>query len=427
MGLPAKLTEDEQALLEKYALLKKLRKELQQKQAAIAAENQKATSTTKKEGADVARAPIDAKELAKRKILSGELKIRKDAGQREFKRARSINDKRQGEKSRLDDVESNDIKIDQDRKQTKGAGRGVYDNQLFVLKFAGLIENQFADDMIEIQFADDIIENQFADDIIENQFADDIIENQFADDIIENQFADDIIENQFADDIIENQFADDIIENQFADDIIENQFADDIIENQFADDIIENQFADDIIENQFADDIIENHFVSAGRLKESSPVERPDHGRPRYVDKGRKKIFVSGYDLTEAILQNSFTKFGTIVNVHAELDRGQGFITFASHEAAEKAIAEMHGEMVQNVTLKVCMAGKPHRSDGSFERRPSDAWRDGAECDSQDRRPLPPSRPSKESLHGESFSAPYDDSRNKNDRQMVQYDDEFSF
>ena len=31
---------------------------------------------------------------------------------------------------------------------------------------------------------------------------------------------------------------------------------------------------------------------------------------------------------------------------------------------------------MQNVTLKVCMAGKPHRSDGSFERRPFEGWFD---------------------------------------------------
>eukprot|EP00794_Sanderia_malayensis_P015900 gene15900-17500_t len=243
MGLPAKLTEEEQALLDKYAFMKKRKKELQQKQAAVSSESVKVASSVKKaEGKEIHRAPSDAKELAKRKILSGELKIKRDNEHREFKRARShLEKKLENEKpiGKNDDISAMDRKQNVEKLQPRNSNRNYHES-----------------------------------------------------------------------------------------------------------------------------------FVAGGLLKEASS-DYPDHNRPRF-EKQRKRIFVSGFGLTENILQNCFTKFGTILNVHPELERGQGFITFQTHEAAEKAIAEMHGDMVENVNLKVCMAGRPNRGDNYPDRRSFD-------------------------------------------------------
>eukprot|EP00112_Aurelia_sp_Birch-Aquarium-sp1_P018435 Seg44.6 transcript_id=Seg44.6/GoldUCD/mRNA.D3Y31 product="Negative elongation factor E" protein_id=Seg44.6/GoldUCD/D3Y31 len=243
MGLPAKLTEEEQALLDRYALLKKKKRELQLKQAAEKIENQKALASTKKEGKELPRAPSDAKELAKRKILSGELKIKKDSGQREFKRARSHNEKKADEKltSRSDSVIDHDRKNENEKRPMKPPGRNVYDG-----------------------------------------------------------------------------------------------------------------------------------FVPAGRQHDSP--EKSEYNRPRFADRNRKRIVVTGYDLNESILHNAFSNFGKIINIHPELERGQGFITFTTHEAAEQAIEEMHGQMVDGVTLRVFMAARPHhRGDNTHERRSFEA------------------------------------------------------
>jgi len=291
MGLPAKLTDEEQKLLENYALLKKMKKQLQEKQAAANVESQKSTQAAKKaEGKDVVRAPSDAKELAKRKILSGELKIKKDNGQREFKRARSHNEKRPDghEKIKLDDIESNSIRGDSEKSQLKPPGRN-YDIR----------------------------------------------------------------------------------------------------------------------------------FVPGGRLQDSSQ-EKQDQPRQKFMDRGKKKIYVSGYGLTEAILQNEFTKFGSIQNVHSELSRGQGFITFATHEAAEKAIAEMHGEMIQNVTLKVHMAGRPNRRDDYHERRPSNDRRERFH-------PGTNAAGNKEPSSQADASASNQDAKKPPDRNLVSYAEDFDF
>ncbi|CAH3175618.1 unnamed protein product [Porites lobata] len=86
MGLP-NLTPEEEYLLKKFALLKKKKKELQK------AKDKKETTVTKpgtKRDApvDVSHAPEDAKEIAKKLIASGEVKIKKDPVHREFKRAK---------------------------------------------------------------------------------------------------------------------------------------------------------------------------------------------------------------------------------------------------------------------------------------------------------------------------------------------------
>lgn len=264
---------------------------MQQKQAVTSTDIIKAVSVVKKDGKELHRAPSDAKELAKRKILSGELKIKKDNGQRAFKRARShVEKKPETEKpfSRRNLQETgDDRKHEIEQKQAvRPHGRSNYDN-----------------------------------------------------------------------------------------------------------------------------------FVPAGTLKDAASPDKVDHGRPRFGDKNRKKIFVAGHGLTESILQNCFTEFGPILNIHPELDRGQGFITFATHEAAEKAIAEMHGEMVQNVILKVFMAGKPHRGDHFDDRRSFEDRRERHQISRTMNQDAPPL----------TEKPPPSDNKKIPTRELIEYAEEFDF
>lgn len=67
-------------------------------------------------------------------------------------------------------------------------------------------------------------------------------------------------------------------------------------------------------------------------------------------------IFVSGFGLTLEILDDCFTRFGSVTNTQLDKQKGHGFVTFTTLEAAGKAVAEMHGELVRGVTLKVKFA-----------------------------------------------------------------------
>ncbi|GAB6021885.1 hypothetical protein CHUAL_006051 [Chamberlinius hualienensis] len=67
-------------------------------------------------------------------------------------------------------------------------------------------------------------------------------------------------------------------------------------------------------------------------------------------------IYVHGYGVTETILRNSFTSFGNIINISMETDKNCGFITFEKMEASDRAITEMNGSLVSSIHLKVSLA-----------------------------------------------------------------------
>lgn len=68
-------------------------------------------------------------------------------------------------------------------------------------------------------------------------------------------------------------------------------------------------------------------------------------------------IYVYGYQLTEEKLRGSFSKFGNIVDVKMKNDPGNsGFVSYDSFEAADRAIADMHESMLQDVRVKVSLA-----------------------------------------------------------------------
>lgn len=74
-----------------------------------------------------------------------------------------------------------------------------------------------------------------------------------------------------------------------------------------------------------------------------------------------KKLFVGGlsWGTDENMLRAAFDRFGEIEEVKVITDRatgrsrGFGFVTFTEDKAAEEAIAEMDGTMLDNRNIKV--------------------------------------------------------------------------
>lgn len=87
MGLP-NLTAEEEYLLRKFALLKKRKKALQKSKEKTENPVSIKPGTKRDAPAEISHAPEDAKEIAKKLIASGEVKIKKDPVHREFKRAK---------------------------------------------------------------------------------------------------------------------------------------------------------------------------------------------------------------------------------------------------------------------------------------------------------------------------------------------------
>ncbi|XP_022782806.1 negative elongation factor E-like isoform X2 [Stylophora pistillata] len=87
MGLP-NLTAEEEYLLRKFALLKKRKKALQKSKEKVENPSSIKPGTKRDAPAEISHAPQDAKEIAKKLIASGEVKIKKDPVHREFKRAK---------------------------------------------------------------------------------------------------------------------------------------------------------------------------------------------------------------------------------------------------------------------------------------------------------------------------------------------------
>ncbi|EDO33310.1 predicted protein [Nematostella vectensis] len=76
-----------------------------------------------------------------------------------------------------------------------------------------------------------------------------------------------------------------------------------------------------------------------------------------------KTVFVSGIGLTEEILKEEFNHLGHVERVNFEKNRSQGFVTFDTWEAADKAIDEMNGLKVQHVHIRVSMARRQPNMD----------------------------------------------------------------
>ncbi|XP_047134457.1 uncharacterized protein LOC100213995 isoform X1 [Hydra vulgaris] len=79
---------------------------------------------------------------------------------------------------------------------------------------------------------------------------------------------------------------------------------------------------------------------------------------------------VAGFNLTKNILDTAFPPFGQIKSIYFEKEKGCGYVTYETCEMAERAKEELHGTMVQNVTIRVDYARKRPYDDNRNTWRP---------------------------------------------------------
>jgi len=94
-------------------------------------------------------------------------------------------------------------------------------------------------------------------------------------------------------------------------------------------------------------------------------------------------IYVSGKTITEDFLKKHFSEFGSIVNVSMEIEKGRGFVTFSKTEATDRAIAEMHGKMINGIQLTVSLARKQPQIEPINDASSSAVWSTLATSQSQ--------------------------------------------
>lgn len=91
--------------------------------------------------------------------------------------------------------------------------------------------------------------------------------------------------------------------------------------------------------------------------KEKDPSDKKSN-----INKEKPKtgytIFVQGKGVTEDSLKKHFNDYGNIVNVSMEIEKNRGFVTFSKTEATDRAIAEMHGRLINGNPLTVTLARK---------------------------------------------------------------------
>lgn len=96
-------------------------------------------------------------------------------------------------------------------------------------------------------------------------------------------------------------------------------------------------------------------FVSARDREERGLTEKTKNSdRPRTGN----TVHVFGYSITEDIIRGSFVPPPgcKIINVSMEVEKNTGFVTFDKAEAAEAAINQHNGSVVQGIELKVSLA-----------------------------------------------------------------------
>ncbi|BFZ20831.1 hypothetical protein BsWGS_23870 [Bradybaena similaris] len=121
-------------------------------------------------------------------------------------------------------------------------------------------------------------------------------------------------------------------------------------------------------------------FVSAGYGNRSYDRPEREHREP---PKRGNTLYVHGIGINEDMLRKSFSNFGKIVNINMEMDKSTAFITFENMEAAEQAIAEVNGSMVNNTQLSVQMARRQPILDNVGESTTSGPWASIAANNSQ--------------------------------------------
>ena len=106
-------------------------------------------------------------------------------------------------------------------------------------------------------------------------------------------------------------------------------------------------------------------------------------GYDRREPKKGNTVYVYGTGLTEAIVQKTFNGFGNIVNMSMETEKNCAFVTFQNMEHAEEAITQMHGSMVQGVSLRVSLARRQPTFEPSVHDSTCNSWPQIAASNSQ--------------------------------------------
>jgi cold-inducible RNA-binding protein len=96
-----------------------------------------------------------------------------------------------------------------------------------------------------------------------------------------------------------------------------------------------------------------------------------------------KKLYVGNlsYSVTDGTLQELFSSVGEVASVSVITDRmtgrsrGFAFVEMADSAAAQQAIAQLNGRMVDGRALKVAEARPQQQSGGGFRDRPSEGRR----------------------------------------------------
>uniref|UniRef100_A0A0B6ZTN5 Negative elongation factor E n=1 Tax=Arion vulgaris TaxID=1028688 RepID=A0A0B6ZTN5_9EUPU len=121
-------------------------------------------------------------------------------------------------------------------------------------------------------------------------------------------------------------------------------------------------------------------FVSAGYGNRSYDKPEREHREP---PKKGNTLYVNGIGINEDLIRKSFSNFGKIVNINMETDKNTAFVTFEQMEAADQAIAEINGSMVNNIQLCVQLARRQPMLDNLGENLSAAPWSSIAASNSQ--------------------------------------------
>ena len=371
MGLPSKLTEEEEALLAKFALIKKKKKSQSTKTSHVNKSESKPalplvplkkketllpkSTALKKEShvqPKVPIAPKDAKEKAKQLLASGQLKIGKGTEVRSFKRARvSSNSERKSEATSTSKQQTN--------------------NSLSVVNDPDLSD------------LDEDKEKKVGDSTATNKHS------------------------------IHNKPYN---SDETTDNINKNN-------NHITDNNNEGS-------NRFDH---QQHHRGRGRGRGRGSWRgrgNYNHHTNNNNNFRQNNLFVSGYGLSKEILERAFAPFGEVKTIHFDQERSQGVVTYFNNESAAAALGALHGEMVEGKTLRVVYSRR--RPNDKFDNNRDNnryTWHAGRKnrppSESSDRPPrdldsAPPGEPSKPPRTEERITGKPPE---KIERKLVNYND----
>ncbi|XP_059173927.1 negative elongation factor E-like [Physella acuta] len=125
---------------------------------------------------------------------------------------------------------------------------------------------------------------------------------------------------------------------------------------------------------------LNDSFVSGGYSGRNH--DNPKRDPPEAPKKGNT-VYVNGIGITEDMIRKSFSHYGNIININMELEKHNAFVTFDKMEAAEQAIANTAGSMINNIQLRVQMARRQPSIEALVEGSSQSSWGSIAASSSQ--------------------------------------------